>query len=187
MITREQALALVKQYVKTENSIKHMLATEAIMKALARHFKEEEEVWGLAGLLHDIDMEEVDYLSEPEKHGPRSVEILKEHGIDNQIILDAVIAHNEATGKSRETLIEKAIYAVDPLTGLIVATTLVMPERKLAAVRPENVLNRFKEKAFARGAKREIIASCQDFGLNLEEFVEIGLKAMQSISTQLGL
>ncbi len=180
-------MALVKKYVKNENSVKHMLATEAIMGAMARYFGENQDLWGLAGLVHDIDMEEVDYRNEPAKHGPHSVEILKEEGIVDQAVLDAVMAHNEATGKSRETLLEKVIHAVDPLTGLIVATALVLPEKKLSIVTPENVLNRFKEKSFARGANREVIARCQDFGLPLEKFVEIGLKAMQGISDQLGL
>jgi len=186
-MTRNEALALIKSKVSNPNSIKHMLATEAIMQALARHFGEDEEKWGLAGLVHDIDMEEVDYHEEPEKHGLKGVEILRENGLNDQEILDAVLAHNEATGKKRETLLEKAIYSVDPLTGLIVAATLVLPSKKIADVKVENVLNRFKEKSFARGVNREIIAKCQDISLNLEEFVKIGLEAMQEITGELGL
>jgi len=186
-MTRDEALQLVKRHVKTANSVKHMLATEAIMLATARHFGESEDVWGLAGLVHDIDMEEVDYMVEPTKHGPRSVEILRENGLDDEVVLGAVMAHNEALETSRDTKIKKAIYSVDPLTGLIVASCLVLPSRKLADLTVDNVLNRFKEKSFARGANREIIASCSELDLTLEEFCKIGLGAMQGISSELGL
>lgn len=185
-MTREQALGLVRENVKNENSIKHMLATESIMKALAKRFNEDEEVWGLAGLLHDMDMEIVDWKTHPEQQGAVGANMLEKMGMDT-IITNAIRAHNEATGKTRDTLIEKAIFAVDCLTGLIVASTLVLPSKKLADLTPENVLNRFKEKSFARGARREAIASCFEINLSLEEFVKIGLEAMQGISDQLGL
>ncbi len=185
-MTREQALNLVRKNVKNENSIKHMLATEAIMRALAKHFNENEEVWGLAGLLHDLDMEIVDYRLNPEKQGVVGAEMLEKMGVD-RVITEAIKAHNEATGKQRESLIEKAIFCTDPLTGLIVAATLVLPSKKLADLTPQSVLNRFKEKSFARGANREIIASCPEINLTLEEFIKIGLTAMQAISEQLGL
>jgi len=186
MMTREEALNLVKQYVKNENSIKHMLATEAIMRALARRFGQDEQTWGLAGLLHDLDMEIVDYRTNPEKHGLVAAEMLEKIGID-KVITNAIRSHNEATGKTRDNLIEKAIFAVDPLTGLIVAATLVIPSRKIGDLTPENILKRFKEKAFARGARREAIASCTEIGLSLAEFVKIGLEAMQGIALDLGL
>ncbi len=102
-------------------------------------------------------------------------------------IIEGAKAHNPATGKIRETKLEKAIYCVDPLTGLIVAATLVLPTKKLADLSPESVLNRFKEKAFARGADRDKIAACSEIDLTLEEFTKIGLEAMQSISDDLGL
>jgi putative nucleotidyltransferase with HDIG domain len=185
-MNRDEALQLVKEYVKTENSVKHMLATEVIMRALAEHFNEDKELWGMVGLVHDLDMELVDYMKEPEKHGIKSAEILKEKGFDN-IIIEAVKAHNPANGKIPQTKLEKAIYCVDPLTGLVVAATLVLPNKKINDLTPENVLNRFKEKSFARGANREIIAKCSDIGLSLEEFIKIGLQAMQGISEELGL
>ncbi len=185
-MNREEALKLVRQYVKNENSVKHMLATEAIMRALAKYFSEDEEVWGLAGLLHDLDMEIVDYRNNPEKQGVIGAEMLERMGVD-KIITEAIKAHNEATGKIRENRIEKAIFCTDPLTGLIVAATLVLPSKKLVDLTVENVLNRFKEKSFARGANREIIASCAEIGLNLEEFVKIGLEVMQKISQDLEL
>lgn len=183
---REEALKLIHQYVKNGNSVKHMLATEAIMRALAKYFSEDEEVWGLAGLLHDLDMEIVDYRNNPEKQGVIGAEMLERMGVD-KIITEAIKAHNEATEKIRETRIEKAIFCTDPLTGLIVAATLVLPSKKLADLTVENVLNRFKEKSFARGANREIIASCAEIGLSLEEFVKIGLEVMQKISQDLEL
>lgn len=186
-MTREEALQLVRQYVKNENSVKHMLATEAIMRDLASRFNENVEKWGLAGLVHDIDMEEIDYRNEPTKHGPRSVEILKENGLNDEEVLGAVLAHNETLGGERLTKIEKAIHCVDPLTGLVVAATLVMPSKKLADVTTENILNRYKEKNFARGANREIIVRCSELDLSLEEFCRIGLLAMQGITGELGL
>lgn len=185
-MTRQEALDLVKKYVKNENSVKHMLATEAIMMALARHFNEDEASWGLAGLLHDMDMEIVDWKTEPEKQGAVGADMLEKMGVDT-LITNAIRAHNEATGKTRDNLIEKSIYAADCLTGLIVASTLVLPSKKIKDVTPENVLNRFKEKSFARGARREAIASCTETGLSLEEFVKIGLEAMQKIDQELGL
>ncbi|MFA4880475.1 MAG: lysine--tRNA ligase [Candidatus Doudnabacteria bacterium] len=185
-ITRAKAWDLVCQYVKNENSRKHMLATEAIMRALAKHFQKNEEVWGLTGLLHDLDMEMFDYRETPEKHGPTTAGILEQEGV-HPVILAGIKAHNDQCGAPRKTLMEKAIYAVDPLTGLIVAATLVLPSKKLSDLSAQSVLKRFKEKSFAQGARREVIASCESFGLVLEEFIQIGLRAMQDISQNLGL
>jgi len=164
--------------------IKHSLAVEAIMRALARHFDEGEEKWALAGLLHDIDYDKVkDDLSQ---HSLLGAKMLEDLGVDKDIC-QAVKVHNEAHGIPPQTLIEKALFVADPLTGLIVAAALVLPSKKLNDLTPENVLNRFKEKAFARGANREIIKKCEELlGLKLEEFVKIGLLAMQKISQELG-
>ena len=185
-MTREEGLALVKQHIKNENSAKHMLATEAIMRCLARRFKENEDSWGLAGLMHDMDMEIVDYRINPEKQGQVAAEMLSKMGVDGEIT-EAIRAHNPATGKVAETLFEKAIYATDPLTGLIVASTLILPSRKITDLTAESVLKRFKEKSFAKGARRDDIAACDKIGLPLEEFVAIGLEAMKEISEELGL
>ena len=183
---RNEALGLIQQYVKNGNSIKHMLAAETIMRALARRFGENEEIWGLTGLLHDVDMEIADYRNNPEKHGLVGAEMLENAGVDKAIV-EAVKAHNPLTGKHPETLMEKAIYCADPLTGLVVAATLVLPSKKMAELTSESVLKRFREKSFARGVNREILLSCSEIGLALEEFVDIGLKAMQAISGDLGL
>ncbi len=185
-IEREKALSLVKNYVKNKNSIKHMLALEAIMRALARKFNEDENLWGIAGLVHDIDMEIVDYENDPEKHGKVGAEILKKEGFEEEII-NATLAHNKETKKGRDSLFEKAIYCSDPLTGLIVASALVLPSKKLDDLSVDSVVRRYKEKSFARGADREIVAECKEIGLSLEEFIEIGLLAMREISEDLEL
>jgi len=163
-----------------------MLATEAIMRSLAKHFNEDEEVWGLSGLLHDLDMEIVDYHLDPALHGVKTVEILKSEDIP-QIVFDAILAHNEATGKSRNELIEKCIYSTDPITGLIVASALIRPERNLASLEVKSILKKFKNKQFAAGANRDIIMSCSEFKMELDDFIALSLKAMQSISDDLGL
>lgn len=187
MIKRRDALKLVKKYVDTENSVKHMIATEAVMRKMADYFDKDEDLWGIAGLLHDIDMEEVDYENNPKKHGPRSVEILKKEGIENQKVLDAVLAHNPEAGKEAGSLMEKVIRAVDPLTGLIVAATLISPDKDINKINTDFVMRRFDEKRFASGANREIIKTCKDFDMNLEKFIALSLEAMQKISGELGL
>lgn len=185
-MNKEKALKIINQHVKNQNSIKHMFAVEAVMRALAKKFGEDEDKWGIAGLVHDVDMEEVDYINNPQLHGIRGAQILEEEGFSREI-LNAVIAHNKETGKERETLMEKAIFVADPITGLIVASTLVLPDKKINNLSVESVMKRFKEKAFARGADRETILSCSEIGLNLEEFISIALCAMQNISKELGL
>ncbi|MBO8160326.1 MAG: HDIG domain-containing protein [Thermosipho sp. (in: Bacteria)] len=181
MITREEAYDLLKKHVKTRNLIKHCLATEAVMKKMAQHFNEDEEIWGLAGLLHDLDYE---YTKEkPEEHGLKTVEILG--NMVPEQIKNAILAHCEK--KERESLIEKVIYAVDPTTGFIVAGALIKPEKKLSAIDVNFLLNRFKEKSFARGASREQMKSCEEFGMTLEEFYSISLEAMKEIAEELGL
>ncbi|PIX88555.1 MAG: phosphohydrolase [Candidatus Nealsonbacteria bacterium CG_4_10_14_3_um_filter_36_16] len=184
-MTREEGLKLLKENLSNQNLIKHSLAVEAIMRTLARHFDEDEEKWALAGLLHDIDYDKVkDDLSQ---HSLLGSKVLEDLGIDKDIC-QAVKVHNEAHGIPPQTLMEKALFVTDPLTGLIVAATLVLPSKKLVDLTTENVLNRFKEKAFARGANREIIKKCEELlGLKLEEFVKIGLLAMQKIGAQLAL
>jgi putative nucleotidyltransferase with HDIG domain len=187
MIKREEALKLVKKYVKTENSVKHMLATEAVMRKMAKYFDEDEDLWGIAGLLHDIDMEEVDYENNPKKHGPGSVDILKKEGVENEKIFDAILAHNPEAGKEPDLLIEKVIRAADPLTGLIVASTLISPDKNINKIDGDFVMRRFDENSFARGANREIIKTCESFDMELQKFIGLALEAMQGIDDVLGL
>jgi putative nucleotidyltransferase with HDIG domain len=185
IMTREKAVEILQQNLSNQNLIKHCLAVEVIMMALARCFNQDENKWGLAGLLHDIDLDKVkNELSQHSLIGAKMLEVL---GIDKDIC-QAVKVHNEVHGVLPETLMEKALFVADPLTGLIVAATLVLPSKKIADLSTENVLNRFKERAFARGANREIIIKCEEYlNVKLEEFIKIGLKAMQEIDSQLGL
>ncbi|NLH37049.1 MAG: HDIG domain-containing protein [Thermotogaceae bacterium] len=181
MLTREEALDLVKKHISNRNLVNHCLACEAIMRRLARHFGEDEEVWGLAGLLHDLDYE---YTKDnPEMHGIKSVEMLGNSVSDD--IKNAILAHCEK--KIPETRMEKALYAVDPTSGFIVAAALIKSEKKLDAVDVEFLKKRFKEKGFARGANREQMQSCESIGLSLEEFYTLALEAMKQIANEIGL
>jgi putative nucleotidyltransferase with HDIG domain len=179
---REQALALIKEKVKNKNLVKHMLATEACMGALAEFLNEDKKLWQLAGLLHDVDYDET--VNNSSQHGLISAKILEELKVDERII-HAIKAH--AGHAERNTKLDIALYAVDPLTGLIVASSLMHPTKSLGKVNTQFVLNRFKEKRFAAGANREQIKTCSELGLSLEKFIEICLNAMQSISKELEL
>lgn len=183
-MTREEAVKMVNENVKNANLIKHMLATEVVMRALAKRLGEDEEKWGLVGLVHDVDYEKT--ADSPSQHGLIGAQMLLEAGMGEEEV-NAVKAHNEATGFQRVTKLDKALYAADPVTGLIVAAALVKPSKKLADVDTEFVLKKFKEKSFARGASREQIMSCQELGLSLEEFIGLAVEAMQSIAGELGL
>lgn len=194
MISRKQALKFLNEKIENKNIIKHMLATEALMggvyEALQAKGKADlggtKEEWMMAGLLHDGDYcEEVS----PEKQGVQVTEWLREKGYEiPENVAQAMAAHNADTGVKPKSKMDWAIFCGDSLTGLIVAATLVLPSKKLADVSVENVLNRFKEKSFARGTRREDIKMCQEkLDLSLEEFVKIALEAMQGISKELGL
>jgi putative nucleotidyltransferase with HDIG domain len=179
---RLEALEYLKSKLKNKNLIKHSLAVEACMKRLAKESGEDIEAWGLAGLLHDLDYE--DTKDDFSRHGFVTAEILEKKGVDTQI-LEAIKAHPGHI--DRETLMAKALYAVDPLTGLIVAACLMHPEKKLSALSTEFILNRFKEKGFARGANREQIKTCQELGVSLENFIALCLDAMKKINGDLEL
>lgn len=181
-MTRDEALAVLKQHLKNKNLINHSLALEAVLRALARRLGEDEELWGLTGLLHDIDYEETG--GDMDQHTVIGSQILRDLGVDEQII-HATLAHNDKA--PRESALDKAVFAADPLTGLIVAAALIKPEKTLSTIDTDFVLNRFKEKGFARGARREDIMTCESLGLDLREFVDIGLRAMQEIASQIGL
>jgi uncharacterized protein len=178
---REDAVKLIGEKVKTKNLIKHMYAAEAVMKALARRFAEDEELWGLAGLLHDLDYDLT--LDDPGRHARETAEWI-EGQVDPRVI-EAIVAHPGHI--ARESMMAKALYAVDPLTGLIVAAALIHPSKKLSSIDAEFVLNRFDEKRFAAGADRSQIRACSELGISLDEFVRIGISAMQGISNALGL
>ena len=182
-MTKEEALQLVKENIQNQNLIKHMLASEAIMKALAKKFGKDEKLWGIIGLLHDLDFEKTK--DTPEKHGLVTAEMLKDK-VDETIIR-AIKSHNDLLGVPRETDLEHALASSEQLTGLIVGCALVMPDKKLASVRPETILKKFKDKSFTANVRREIILECEKLDLNLEDFVKLGLEAMQGIAGDLGL
>ena len=188
---REQALKSVKEKIKNKNLVSHCLAVEAIMRGLAEELNErdgssglDENKWAITGLVHDIDYDQT--ANEPDKHSLIGAEILKDLGFDDDIIY-AVKVHNQMHGLPFKNDLDKALYAADPISGLIVAAALIRPEKKLNAVNADSVLKRFGEKAFARGANREQMMACEELGINLEDFIKIALKSMQKIDKELGL
>jgi putative nucleotidyltransferase with HDIG domain len=181
---REEALELLKKNVKNKNLLKHMYAVEAIMATLAEKFNQNKELWALAGLLHDIDYDQTQ--ADPARHGLVGGEMLAELGFPEELVY-AVKAHNEYLGLERKSLLDKALYAADPVSGLIVAAALIHKDKKLAVIDKNFLLKRFGEKAFARGANREQISSCSEIGLELAEFLELSLEAMKKIAPALGL
>lgn len=183
-MTRDEALDSIEANVENKNTIKHMLATEAIMRALAKRLGEDEEEWGLTGLLHDIDMELTE--GDMSTHSKLGADLVREMGA-SEAIAHAILCHNEAHGIPRESQLDKALFCADPLTGLVIAAALVRPDKKLASVEAKSVRKRFKEKSFAAGANREQIAQCAELGIELDDFIELGLKAMKGIADDLGL
>ena len=182
-LNRDAILDSIQGNVQDRNMIKHMLATEAIMRALARRLGESEEEWGITGLIHDIDIELVE--GDMSSHGRLGADLAREMGA-NGAMAHAVLCHNEAHGVPRETRLDKALFCADPLSGFITAAALVRPD-KLTGLATKSVMKRFREKSFAAGVNREQVAECREIGLELEEFVSLGIEAMQGIAPQLGL
>lgn len=184
-ITRERALELLHEHLGNPNLIKHCLASEAVMRGLARHFGEDEELWGLTGLLHDLDVELTE--NDLSRHTHETVRILRSEGVAEEI-LEAIRMHNEAAhGDRRSARFHHALAAGETITGLIIATALVYPDKKLASVKPKSVRKRYKEKLFAAGADRTIIAECEQIGIPVPEFCDLCLASMQEIAPQLEL
>ena len=185
MINREQALALLKKHIRAENLLKHCLATEAIMRAVAQRLGKDDELWGLTGLLHDIDLEIT--RDDQSKHALVGAEMLAHEGFPLEA-LQTIRAHNgERLGIQRQIDFEHALAASETITGLIVATALVKPEKKLASVKVKSVTKRMKEKRFAENVNRDIIVECEHIGIPLEDFVALSIAAMQRIADDLGL
>lgn len=187
-MTKEEALQFIEGRVSNKNIVKHMLATEVVMRALAEKFEPDKvDEWGLAGLLHDGDYSE----SVPhEKQGIEVSKWLEEEGFQiSDEVKHAMAAHNCSNTKIMpESKMDWSLFCCDSLTGLIIACALVLPDKKLADVKLESVLKKFKEPKFAAGTRREEIKMCENhLGTTLEEFVKISLEAMQGISDQLGL
>lgn len=183
-MTREQALELLNQYITNKNLRKHMLAVEAAMRRYAQRLGEDAERWGLIGLLHDLDYEKHPH---PDEHPWKGADILRKHGFDEDFV-KTVIAHASHTNEPRDTLAKKVIFAVDELTGFIVAVALVKPQKSLEEVDVKSVKKKMKDKAFARQVNRdEIRQGAEELDIPLDEHIKNVLDAMQGISDELGL
>lgn len=182
-MNRQDALAIVEEYVSNENLIRHMLAVEAAMRFYAAKFEADQDLWGLTGLLHDFDWEIHPTL---EKHPQAGAPILREKGVPEEIV-QAILSHADHTGVPRTTLMEKALLACDEITGLITAVALVRPSKSLDDLKVKSVKKKWKDRSFAAGANREEIAhAVEDFGVELWEHVTNVILAMRTIGSQLG-
>ena len=182
MLSRQEALDLVNANLAKKNLVKHTLAVEAIMRSMAKRLGESEDVWGLAGLLHDLDYERT--AGSPERHGRLTIEMIEGLDVPGEA-KDAILAH--AGHRTRNSLMDKAICCIDPVTGLIVASALMHPSKSIAGIDPDFVGKRFREKRFAAGANRDAIAGCSELGLDLHEFFSVSIEAMSGISRELEL
>ena len=181
-MTRDEALAILKEYTQSESLLKHAYAVEAAMRAYAKKFGEDEELWGVVGLLHDFDYEKF-----PDEHPMKGNEILKEKGVPEEI-RTAIMGHANYTGVPRETLMAKTLYAVDELSGFIVAVTLVRPNKAVSEVKVKSVKKKMKDKSFAAKVNRdEIREGAEELGIPFEEHVEFMIKALSGVAEQLGL
>lgn len=187
--SRSDALSLMHEFTKSESLRKHMLSVEAAMRAYAKKFGEDEERWGLAGLLHDFDYERFPNAahSATEEHPAAGVGILRERGYPDDV-LEAILGHAHYTSVARESKMAKTLFAVDELTGLITATALVRPSRSVNEVDAKSVRKKMKDKAFARGVSRDdVINGASDLGVDLDEHISFVIAAMQSCAADLGL
>jgi putative nucleotidyltransferase with HDIG domain len=181
---RAEVLAIVETRVANEHLRRHMLATEAIMRGLAVRLGEDPEVWGLAGLAHDLDAEETS--GDFAQHGAVAAATLQALGLPDEAV-HAVAAHNPQTGVVAESVLDVALLSADQLSGLITAAVLVRPDKDIQAVQLKSLRKRYREGAFARGVDREAIARCSELGLELDEFLAIGLVAMQAAGLDIGV
>lgn len=185
---RKKAEELLHGLVKTPHIVTHSYAVESVMRALAKKLEpENEEKWALAGLLHDLDEDLVDWRNDMRVHGPKTVEVLKEHKIGDEDMYQAILAHNPATGVKAKSNFQTALYAADPITGFINAITLVYPSKKIKDVKVKSITKRMKEVRFAAGANREAMYAIENTGIPFKDFAELSLNAMREISDKLGL
>lgn len=183
-MNRSEALAIVNEFVKTDSLRKHLLSVEAAMRAYARKYGEDEETWGVAGLLHDFDWE---ICPTPDQHPAYGASILRQRGVPEHIVR-AVLTHGDHTGIPRESRMEKALFAVDELCGFLIAVALVRPTRSLADITPQSVRRKMKDKAFARNVRREdILKGAEELGVDLDEHITFVAQALQPVATSLGL
>ena len=183
MITRDESIAIVRAHVKNENLVKHMIAVGAIMRGMAAKFGGAPDLWEDAGILHDVDYEEVG--QDWTKHGARSAEIVKD--LLPEEGLYAIRAHNPQTGSLPNSKMDWSLYAADSLSGLIIAQGLMMPDKKIASIKISSLGKRMKDKSFAKGVNRENILKCTELGIELDEFFQIGLDSMIKVAEELGL
>ena len=185
MLTRNEALTLVKKNVTKKNSVFHMVAVEAIMKSIAKYLGENERLWQLTGLLHDIDYEKTE--NNPDMHSLLSEKILSNFDVPEDI-LRAIKAHNFVYSHiNPESNMEKALIACDAISGLLVACALVMPSKKLAEVKLSTVKKKYKDKSFARGVARERILFCEEIGIPRNIFFKLSLDGLKTVSSEIGL
>ncbi|QKG79637.1 HDIG domain-containing metalloprotein [Tenuifilum thalassicum] len=183
MEQREFYVDLLKKHISNPKMIAHCLAAEAILRALARHFGEDEDIWGIAGLLHDLDVEITN--ADPKRHALVAAEMLE--GVLPAEAVDAIKMHNEeATGLPRTTRFQHALAAGETIAGLIFATALVYPDKKIASVKPKSVTKRMKEKQFAASVNRETIMECEKIGIPINEFAQLSLEALVPIADEIG-
>jgi putative nucleotidyltransferase with HDIG domain len=184
VMDRNQAWGLLCEYTQSESLRKHMLAVEACMRAYARKFGEDEDKWGITGLLHDFDYEKY---PTPAEHPFVGNKILEERGYPEEM-RRAILSHADYSGVKRESRMEKALYACDEIAGFITASALVKPNKSLAEVEAKSVRKKMKDKAFARSVNRDdIINGAADLGVDLEEHIAFCIEAMKGIAAGLGL
>ncbi len=185
MITRDEALTILNQHVSSVAMIKHSIASEAVLRAIAVHLKEDEVAWALAGLLHDVDVELTH--GDAKTHGTLTPQLLSSFDIPTEVI-EAIVMHNEdAATRLRASKLEHALAAGETITGLIMATAFVYPDRKLASVKTKSITKRMREKNFAASVKRENILECEEIGIPIDQFAQLSLTAMSEIASDLGL
>ena len=188
-MTRDEALALVQEYAASASLRKHMLSVECAMRAYAERWDEDQARWGLAGLLHDFDYERFPNAehSPTAGHPSEGVRILRERGCPDDV-LEAILGHAQYTGVARSSRMARTLFAVDELTGLITATALVKPSKKVADVEAPSVRKKMKDKAFARGVSREdVVQGAAELGVDLDEHIDFCIRAMQANAAELGL
>jgi putative nucleotidyltransferase with HDIG domain len=183
-LDRAQSWSLLCEYTQSESLRKHMLAVEACMRAYARKFGEDEDKWGITGLLHDFDYEKY---PTPAEHPFVGNKILEERGYPEEM-RRAILSHADYSGVKRESRMEKTLYACDEIAGFITASALVKPNKSLAEVEAKSVRKKMKDKAFARSVNRDdIINGAADLGVDLEEHIAFCIEAMKGIAGELGL
>ena len=187
-ITREQAYDILHKYMEGEAYLQHSYAVEAIMRGLAKRLAPDEvEYWGIVGLLHDLDEEHCDWKNHPEVHGPTSVEILKKEGVEDNVLHDAICAHNPKSGVKAKTNLQYAVLAADPMSGFVKAVAQIYPDKKIASVKHKSVMKRFNELRFASGANRDYMESIEFTKLSLDDLIDVALEEMGAIADKLGL